>query len=589
MAVAPPRQPQYAAVASVAADRTLVEPLGRTFLRPGAAYGTWQELEPCFNALSEREIANAEDLHRWLQDLSELEAVLSEVGAWRYIRMSTNTADKDAARAYEAFVTEVLPSVEEHTDRLHRKLIAVPFLGDLDQGDYAVYFRGIREQLRIFREANVPIQAELRTMAQEYGAIIGAMSVEWRGETMTLPKASSILESPDRSEREQVYRLIAERRGRDSERLDTLFHDMVGKRHTIAVNAGFLNYRDYAYASLGRFDHDPKDALEFHHSVETEVVPLLEALQLRRKKTLGLDRLRPWDLHADPTGKPPLRPFTDEEELITRTCDVFDRLDPYFGGCLRTMKAMGRLDLASRKGKAPGGYNYPLYETGAPFIFMNAVGTADDVVTMVHEGGHAVHSFLTHPLPLTGFKNFPSEVAELASMGMELLSMDHWHLFHPDPEDLRRAKRDQLERVITILPWVATIDAFQHANYTHPEWSIVQRSQAWAETYHRFAGGAVDHEGLEAECARLWHKQLHVFELPFYYIEYAIAQLGAIGIWRNYRTDPKAAIADYSAALKLGYTRPLPDIYERAGVRLDLSRAYIAELVGFVRDEMERT
>jgi oligoendopeptidase F len=251
------------------------------------------------------------------------------------------------------------------------------------------------------------------------------------------------------------------------------------------------------------------------------------------------------------------------------------------------MKDLGRLDLASRDGKAPGGYNYPLYETGSPFIFMNAVGTTDDVITMVHEGGHAVHSFLTHPLPITGFKNFPSEVAELASMSMELLTMDHWHLIYPDADDLQRAKRDQLERVLTILPWVATIDAFQHAVYTHPEWTTAERTAEWMRVHERFNGKVVDWAGLEAGRSSLWQKQLHLFEVPFYYIEYAIAQLGAIGVWRNYKQDPKKAIARYKAALSLGYTRTLPEIYAAAGIRLDLSSDYVRELIGFVNTELD--
>ncbi len=559
----------------------------RNFLPGDLVIGSWADVAPYFSELADRSIPDTASLEKWLRDLSELEAVLSEEGGWRYIRMTLDTKDAEAGERYRSFVGEVLPDVEKWTDKLQRKLMAVPQVAQLTGEGYPIYLRGIREQLRIFREANVPIQAELREMAQEYGSIIGAMSVEWKGERITLPKAASILESPDRAEREAIYRLIAVRRAQDQEKLDKLFNEMLSKRNMIALNAGFPDFRDYMYIALGRFDHTPADATAFHKSVELEVVPVVERLHRERKEKLGVEELRPWDLSVDPSGKPPLRPFSDPDQLIQLTRTVFDKLDPYFAECLSKMKELGRLDLDSRDGKAPGGYNYPLYESGSPFIFMNAVGTTDDVITMVHEGGHAVHSFLTHPLPLTGYKSFPSEVAELASMSMELLTMDHWHLIYKDPEDLKRAKRDQLERVLTILPWVATIDAFQHALYTNPEWTMEQRTAEWVRVHKRFSGSMVDWSALDAERNMLWQKQLHLFEVPFYYIEYAIAQLGAIGVWRNYKRDPKKAIAKYKAALELGYTKSLPEIYSTAGITFDLSTSYVKELIAFVNAELD--
>ncbi|HRH38003.1 MAG TPA: M3 family oligoendopeptidase [Flavobacteriales bacterium] len=565
-----------------------LKPASRTFVAEGADLGDPVVVAGCFHQLDERAIADTNALEQWLKDLSELDAALSEEGAWRYIRMTLDTCNEQAATRYQRFVNDVMPMVEERTDKLHRKLMALPFVDRLAGEGYAVYFRGIREQLRIFREANVPLQAELRNLAQEYSTTIGAMSVEWKGETITLPKAAALLEGTDRTEREAAFKAIAQRRLQDADKLNTLFDAMVAKRNTIAANAGFTDFRDHTYSSLGRFDHTPADAIAFHESVEREVVPIVERLERERMQSLGLKKLRPWDLQVDPSGLPPLKPFNSDEQLIDLAENVFGKLDPYFSECIRTMRTNGRLDLGSRNGKAPGGYNYPLYETGAPFIFMNAVGTTDDVVTMFHEGGHAVHSFLTHPLPITGFKGFPSEVAELASMGMELLTMDHWHLVYPDPADLKRAKRDQMERVLSILPWVATVDSFQHAVYTHPQWSMEERTQAWVGAHSRFAGSVVDWSGLEKERAALWHKQLHIFELPFYYIEYAIAQLGAIGVWRNYKQDPKAAVEAYTNALKLGYTRTLPEIYAAAGVRFDFSRKHIAELASFVNGELDK-
>ncbi len=562
-------------------------PVVRTYLPASLVIDNWEDIIPFFEELDQRPLGAVDDLHRWLRDMSELEAAISEEGAWRYIRMTLDTRDVPAGERYRAFVADVLPQVEQRTDALQRKLIGVPFLDQLSGDGYTVLLRGIREQLRIFREANVPVQAELRSMAQTYSGMIGAMTVNWEGEQLTMPRAAAVLESPDRSERETMYKLLAERRAEDSAVLDQLFHEMVGKRNTVALNAGFVDFRDYMYSALGRFDHNPADAEAFHRSVEVEVIPVVDRLHRERRAQLGLDVLKPWDLAVDPTGLPPLRPFHTADQLLDLAQRVFANLDPWFAECLATMQQQGKLDLASREGKAPGGYNYPLYESGAPFIFMNAVGTTDDVITMVHEGGHAIHSFLSHPLSLTGFKNFPSEVAELASMSMELLTMDHWHLIYPDPDELKRAKRDQLERVLTILPWVAAIDAFQHAVYTHPTWTVEERTAEWLRVHQRFAGAEVDWNGCEAARAMLWQKQLHLFEVPFYYIEYAIAQLGALGVWRNYKRDPARALADYKAALALGYTRTLPEIYAAAGIRFDLSPAYVRELIDFVNAELD--
>lgn len=566
----------------------VITPAQRRYLPVDFSAGDRDAVVRVFDELDRRTIGDPAEFEHWLRDLSELEAALSEEGAWRYIRMTCDTRDDQASSAYQAFMNEVQPLAEERMDGLHRKLVGSPFLDTLRDDGFAVYLRGLRQQVLIFREANVPLQTELRNLAQEYSATIGAMNVEWQGETMTLPKAAALLEGTDRAEREGVFRITASRRLKDRDRLDDLYSRMLLVRQQVATNAGFLNYRDYAYAALGRFDHTPSDAYAFHDAVEHAVVPVVERMERARKSSLGLQALRPWDLNTDPSGKPPLRPFADGDELLGLATVVFGRLDPYFAECLATMKEMGRLDLSSRDGKAPGGYNYPLYETGAPFIFMNAVGTTDDVVTMLHEGGHAVHSFLAHRLPLTGFKSFPSEIAELASMGMELLTMDHWHLIYSDPEDLRRAKRDQLERVLSILPWVATIDAFQHAVHLNPSWTVEERAKEWMSIHARFSGSVVDWGGLDEPRASLWHKQLHLFELPFYYLEYGIAQLGAIGLWMNYRKEPKATVEAYVRALKLGYTKPLPEIYRAAGIRLDFTAQHVSRLAGEVAEELER-
>jgi oligoendopeptidase F len=471
---------------------------------------------------------------------------------------------------------------------LNRKLVESPFTKELDQKEYFTYLRNVKKSIDLFRKENIPILAEIAVQAQQFGVINGKMTVEIEGKEYTLQQAAKFLESPNRELREEVYRKIQERRLQDKDKLNDLFSSLVKKRHQVALNAGFENYRDYKFADLGRFDYKKEDCFQFHHAVKTHVQPLVDFIYDRKRQRLGLSALRPWDVDAEPEGIRPLTPFQNGEELTRKTIECFRQMSPFFADCLVKMKEMGRLDLDSRKGKAPGGYNCPLPETGAPFIFMNAAGQMHDVTTMVHEGGHAIHSFLAHNLPLTAFKDYPMEIAEVASMTMELFSMDHWDVFFDDEEDLRRAKEHQMERVLTIFPWIATIDKFQHWVYEHPEHTLEERAENWRSIMNEFTSIALDVSGLENYRRYGWQRQLHLYEVPFYYIEYGIAQLGAIGLWKQYKENKEKAIQNYVNALKLGGTRTLPELYEAAGLQFNFSPDYISDLMIFVKDEMEK-
>ena len=547
----------------------------------------WAALEPFFEELRDRALATPAALERWLLDRSELEAALSEDLAWRYIRMTCDTQDPQRSEAFQYFVNEVEPQVAPYDHALNEKMLASEHLAGLDENRYGVFLRSVRRASEIYRAENIPLKTEISTKQQQYAAIAGAMTVTLDGEELTLPQAADRLKSPDRAVRETAFRAIQERRVQDAGPLDALFSELTALRHQVALNAGFANFRDYMFAALGRFDYTPQDCRDFHAAIRETVVPLIGELDRERQQQLALPALRPWDLDVDPSGQPPLRPFGTGEELLEKTITVFQTLDPYLGDCLRTMRQMGHLDLESRKGKAPGGYNYPLDETGVPFIFMNATSSLRDVVTMLHEGGHAVHSFLTRALPLGADKHPPSEVAELASMSMELMSMDQWDTFFPNPDDLRRAKRTHLESVLETFPWVATIDKFQHWIYEHPAHTEAERHARWVELFDEFNQQHVSWQGLEQYKPYLWQKQLHLYEVPFYYIEYAMAQLGAIAVWRNYRQDPAAGLAAYKRALALGYTAPIGQIYAAAGIRFDFSTDYLRTLADFVRGEME--
>jgi oligoendopeptidase F len=414
------------------------------------------------------------------------------------------------------------------------------------------------------------------------------MTVDIDGKELTLQQASVLLMSTDRKLREDVYHKVTKRRLEDHKVLDELFSKLIGLRHQVALNAGFRNFRDYMFKSLGRFDYTPQDCFNFHEAIQHEVVPILDEFSKERKSALKVDALRPWDKAVDPEGRDALKPFTNGDELAEKTIEVFRKLDPFLGQCLAIMKEMGHLDLESRKGKAPGGYNYPLSEIGVPFIFMNATSTLRDLVTIMHEGGHAVHNFLTRDLELNDFKSTPSEVAELASMSMELISMDHWNVFFTDESELKRAKREHLEDLIETLPWVATIDRYQHWLYENPTHSLDERRQMWNTIFDQFADTVTDWSGLEKAKDYLWQKQLHLYEVPFYYIEYGMAQLGAIAVWRNYREDPAKGLQGYQNALKLGYMKSIPEIYKAANIRFDFSRGYIKELMDFVRTELDK-
>lgn len=546
----------------------------------------WQALEPWFKELEERPIDSVSALEAWLRDLSELEAVVSEDACWRHVRMTCDTTDKTLEEAFNFFYLEIQPRIQPYADRLNRKLVDCTLTNDLDNKKYFTYLRTVRKNIELFREENIPLQAEMNVLQQQYGSIAGRMTIEHEGKEYTLQQASRFLENPDRQVRETVYRKIAERRSQDAAELHELFGKLVALRHRIAQNAGFDNYRDYKFAEMGRFDYTPADCQRFHEAVREHVLPLVNEIYTNHGRKLGIDPLRPWDTEAEPPGTKPLRPFTDGKDLLAKTVDCFRRLDPFFADCLTRMDQMGHLDLDSRKGKAPGGYNMPLMESGAPFIFMNAAGQMADVTTMVHEGGHAIHSFLAHTLELSAFKDYPTEMAELASMSMELFSMDHWGPFFDNEADMKRAKRHQLERVITIFPWIATIDAFQHWVYLHPEHNAEERTQAWMDTLNRFSTSAIDYQGLEPFRQQAWQRQLHLFEVPLYYIEYGIAQLAAIGMWKQYRENPAAGLKNYTDALALGGTLTLPELYSKAGLSFDFSPETIRDLMQMVRQEL---
>ncbi|MCU0428605.1 MAG: M3 family oligoendopeptidase [Cytophagaceae bacterium] len=564
-----------------------IEKKNRNFLKPDFSITTWDTLVPYLEDLKNRKLNSGDDLLKWFHDRSELESLLEEDLGWRYIRMTGDTAKKEYTERYQYFITEIQPKLAPYSNAFDEKVLRSVFLKEMKRPGYSIAIRGIEKEFKIFREKNIPVITETDQLAQQFGAISGAMSVTIDGKELTMQQASDYMQSPDRSIRESAYKKIQERRQKDKNTLDDLFSRLVYLRNKIAVQADFKNYRDYMFTAMGRFDYSPADCMAFHTAVQEEVVPLMNELAQERRNALKVEQLKPWDLSINYFGTTPLKPFQNGADLVDKTIRCFGRIDAQLAECIETMKQMGHLDLESRKGKAPGGYNYPLDEIGIPFIFMNATSTLRDLVTMVHEGGHAFHSVLSKDLELNVFKHPPSEVAELASMSMELMSMEYWDIFFPDKKDLIRAKLEHLEGIVQTLPWVATIDCFQHALYERPEHSTEDRKKIWNEVYQRFASAEVNWTGQEKYRNYMWQKQLHLFEVPFYYIEYGMAQLGAIAVWKNFKENPQKGFAQYKEALKLGYTKSIPEVYQAAGIRFDFSRSYIRELMQFVRTEME--
>ncbi len=568
-------------------NKLIIPKKNRTYI-PQNLTITWNQLQPIFNELLQREINSVLELEKWLKDKSEFEAVLNEDFAWRYIKMSCDTANQELVKNFQYYVTEIEPKISPLENRLNMKFNQNPYADQLDKKKYFVYLRGVKKTLALYREQNVPLFTQLQVKQQKYQRITSAMSVKINGREYTLQQASNFLKDTNRSVRQNAWQTIQSCRLAKKAHLNLLFDELIALRCQVAQNAGFENYRDYMFEALGRFDYTPKDCYDFAEAIQQEVVPILKEQAKKRQHALKLNKLRPWDMEVSLSGKQALKPFNNGQELIDKSIACFNAISPQLGQKLNLMKANNFFDVESRKNKAPGGYNYPLAETGAAFIFMNSANSLRDLTTMVHEGGHAIHAFLTADLDLNDFKRCPSEVAELASMSMELISMDKWTAYFDNQEDLIRAQKEHLQNVLETLPWVAVIDQFQHWIYTNPDHNAADRETIFKQTYQRFGAGFANWEGYEQLFGNIWQKQLHLFEVPFYFIEYAIAQLGAIAVWKNYKKNQSTALNQYLAALTLGYTKPVNEIYETAGIKFDFGANHVKQLANFVKQELDK-
>ena len=548
----------------------------------------WSQLEPLYLALQNRTINTQADLKAWLRDFADLDETVDEYGSWKYINNTCHTDDAEIEKAFMQYVEEIEPRIKPIYFELQKKFIEAASRTGLSEAPLPHMLKRWKADVEIFRETNIALQTEETKLSTEYGKICGAMMVDFKGQQRTLQQMGRFFEENDRATRQQAWELVTNRRMQDREQIDGIFDKLVVLRDRMGRNADHPDYRSYIWQVKKRFDYTPDMCLQFGDSVQKLVVPLIEELDRQDAEDMGLTKLKPWDTAVDPKARPPLRPFdqSDIAGFVEKTRRMFERLSPYLGKQFSTMKLGETLDLDSRKGKRPGGYQCSLEKSKKPFIFMNAAGMQGDIETLLHEGGHAFHHLeACDHVDLTFVRHAPLEFCEVASMSMELLAGDMYDEFY-STEDAARAKRKTIERAVRLLPWVAIIDGFQHWIYTHPKHTRTERTTAWLALLDRFASKAVDWSGLDEARAAMWQRQSHLFGSPFYYIEYGIAELGSLQLWLAFKKDPQTALANYRKALALGGTRPLPELFSAAGVKFDFSAKTIAPLVEAVREEL---
>ncbi len=595
----------------------------RRFVPAQIDLGDWKQIEPLFDKLETgaSECKSISDFENWILSGGELSATIDEESSKRYIAMTCHTDNSEAEKAFLHFVENIEPQLKPRQFKLAQIYLAHPLRQKLlaeKKARYEVFNRNTALHVELYREENVPLETEETKLGQQYQKLSGSLTVQFRGEEKTLVQMGRYLEETDRALRQEAWELVANRRLQEADKFEANFDELLKRREKIATNAGFTNYLQYAFRARGRFDYTPEDCVKFHDAIEKEIMPVLRRLQADRAHKLGLDlanpkvlpsstrrnqndqgahnisaecnstarSLRPWDLAVDPTNLPPLRPFEEVDKMVSGTQQIFQQLDGHLAKGFQEMQDLRLLDLANRKGKAPGGYQSTLSESRLPFIFMNAVGQQRDVETMLHEAGHAFHALATRNEDLYAYRSAPIEFCEVASMSIELLGNEFIETFYP-ADDAKRARREHLEGVVEVFPWIATIDAFQHWIYSHPGHTRVQRRAAWLELMDRF-GGEVEWTGYEEARANLWHRQLHIFLHPFYYVEYGIAQLGALQVWANSKQDKPKALRDYQSALALGGSRPLPELFSAAGCRFDFSTETVKPLVKLVETELAK-
>lgn len=544
-------------------------------------------LEQQLNALLEQPINSAADLEDWLKEQSKLSEAIYEVLTGHYIDFQCKNDDEVVKQRFEHDQQVVQPMLKSYSAKFDQRFYESPYRDQLDLDYYNELIKSKKNSIELFREENITLEVEEDRLSTQYFEITGSIMVNWNGEEKTLSQMQKFAQDPDRAVREKAFRLIQEQLSSKKDALEKIMDELIEIRHKKAQNAGLANFRDYMFKKYERFSYTPEDCHELAKAVEKYAVPLKDEIEKRHQQEIGVDQYLPWDTDAVPVGQQPLKPFDTAAELIEGTSTILNKLDPAFGNLVDTMNERGMLDLESRKAKSPGGFCAPLPVSGLSFIFMNAAGNHSDLTTMVHEMGHCVHNYFKKSLPISNYKSTPMESAELASMSMEFFTMNDWLQFYENEDDFKRAKREQLEGVVKFLPWGVAVDQFQHWMYENPTHTVEERNAKFKEIAKSLSHHYADWSNFEEELTNRWRRQLHIFEVPFYYIEYVIAQLGALQMYKQYKENPERALENYKKALSLGSSKPLPEVYEAAGIKFDFSAEMVKELMEFVKKELD--
>ncbi len=561
-----------------------------TFIPEDFDASSWENIEPYVDDLIQRNLSCSSCLEKLISDSSNLAEHISETGALLYIGMTCDTENETKKNDFLNFVENIRPKLSKFSDKLNRRIAEHPSVGDLPDR-YDLMIRGIKSDIDIFREENIPLGVEQTKLVTKAQGITGGMTVEFEGEERTFPEMKAFLESNNRSMREKAWKSMVSRWMNDSEELSEIFDELIKIRHEIAKNAGFDSYTNYMFKAMHRFDYTVEDCLTFHNSIEKVCMPIVREINEKRRSSFNLEILSPWDVNEksgsgpDIKGKNPLRPFDNVDEMVQKLSELFHKMSRDLGNKFDKLVEMDTLDLETRKGKAPGGYQYYLEKSRVPFIFMNAAGLQGDLETMIHESGHAFHSLYCGHLDLIDERNYPIEFAEVASMSMELLTQDEWKIFYDNDDEVNRAILSHLEGVVFLLPWIATIDAFQHWIYANPNHTREERTEYWLSLRDRF-GSKMDWKDNEDFRELSWQQQGHLFGVPFYYIEYGIAQLGALQLWQTHRKSPEKALKDYENAMKLGNTKILPELFAAAELKLGFDEKHVDSLINEVKTAM---
>ena len=548
----------------------------------------WADYEPFFEYLLTQEI-NKDNIESWMKYWSDFSELIGEVGTDVYVSTTVDTTDEDAKKRFHTFLEDISENASTRNQKLKKKLLE----SRITPKNFDVPLRAIKSEVDLFCKENLPLMTKDSKLSKEYDAVIGAQTVEWEGEEITITQLSPVLLGTDREKREKAWRLAAERRLKDRDKINKIWQKILEIRIQIAKNAGYDNYRSWRWEYLQRFDYTPDDCLNFHSGIEKVVKPFVDKLMNTRKEQLGLDVLKPWDLSVDTLNRDPLEPFEDASELEEKCHNIFKAVDKDLGNHFNIMREQKLLDLANRKGKAPGGYCTEYYHRRLPFIFMNAVGTHSDVQTMLHEGGHAFHVFESDQLPYSSQREVGMEFAEVASMAMELLAAPYITEEHGgfyNSNDANRARIEHLEKIIMFWPYMAVVDGFQHWAYTNPNEAMNPDNcdAEWTRLWKRFQTfDDLDSSEFDDIIATGWHNKLHIYHVPFYYVEYGMAQLGAIQVWGNALKNQKVAVEKYRYALSKGGNATLPDLFEAAGAKFAFDEDMLTYAVNLVDNQIK--